>query len=282
MSVAIRILLIDDDATDRKAVRRALVASGLETDLREAVDGESGLAMIREAYLDCILLDYRLPDMDGLQVLRKLSMIGFLAPPVIVLTGLAVNELPLAVMEAGAVDYLSKSEITAPIIMRSVRYALARHEFRKAEAAARYRGVCEQKEVLAAQKALTGWGESVAAANSAQVTPMGERSAEIFARLEGEYGSLLDRYLEALSSEEPLPHREIEALAHHLGNEGAGARDVIDLHLRVTSDRLEGMNEGRARATSRNARLLALEVMGCLVDHYRIGEKETSTASSAA
>ena len=65
-----RILLIDDDAVDRKAVMRVI---GRDFYVREAPDGRSGLKLLKDEEFDCVLLDYFLPDFDGLDLLRIIS-----------------------------------------------------------------------------------------------------------------------------------------------------------------------------------------------------------------
>ena len=50
----IRILLIDDDAVDRLVVRRALRQAGLEADVRETVDGTTGIRILQEETFDCL------------------------------------------------------------------------------------------------------------------------------------------------------------------------------------------------------------------------------------
>ena len=82
----LRILVIDDDEVDRMMVRRALSASGVGADFDEAADGRSGLERLSTRAYDCALLDFRLPDMDGLAVVRAARAAGA-AAPIIVLTG---------------------------------------------------------------------------------------------------------------------------------------------------------------------------------------------------
>ena len=67
-----RILLIDEDQVDRTAVRRALAKSGLAHELTEASDGTTGLRIAEERAFDCVLLDYRLPDVDTFELLASL------------------------------------------------------------------------------------------------------------------------------------------------------------------------------------------------------------------
>src|SRR6185295_7322612 len=86
------ILLIDDDTVDRMAVRRTLRAAGLDVALAEASDHAGALRALGEREFDCILLDYRLPDIDGLGVLRDLRERGITAP-VVMLTGQGDEQL---------------------------------------------------------------------------------------------------------------------------------------------------------------------------------------------
>jgi CheY-like chemotaxis protein len=64
------ILVIDDDQADRMMVRRALKASAVGAEFDDAADGRTGLEKLAARAYDCALVDFRLPDMDGLAVLR--------------------------------------------------------------------------------------------------------------------------------------------------------------------------------------------------------------------
>src|SRR5574341_155085 len=68
-----RILIVDDRPEDREAYRRLIIKghSG-QYIIAEADCGETGLRMCRSAPTDCLLLDYRLPDLDGLEFLARL------------------------------------------------------------------------------------------------------------------------------------------------------------------------------------------------------------------
>ena len=126
---AMRILLIDDDQVDRAMVRRALRGSGLDTVVTEASAGTAGLRFADEQSFDCVLLDYRLPDIDAFDVLKALLSGRRGNHTVIVLTGAADQEIAARLMQAGALDYLSKSETTPSSLARAIRYARARREF---------------------------------------------------------------------------------------------------------------------------------------------------------
>ena len=129
MPVPTRVLLIDDDAVDRAGVRRALKLSSLNYELVEAVDGVSGLATARVGAFDCVLLDFRLPDVDTFELLASLLAPEGGRQAVIMLTGEADQELALRLMRAGALDYLSKTEASPSNLARAIRYARARRHF---------------------------------------------------------------------------------------------------------------------------------------------------------
>ena len=129
MPVLTRILLIDDDEVDRATVRRSLKKSNLAHDLVEAQDGASGLRAAVAGAFDCVLLDYRLPDIDAFEMLATLLSAEGGRHAVLMLTGEADQDIALRLMRAGALDYLSKSDTTPSSLVRAIRYARARREF---------------------------------------------------------------------------------------------------------------------------------------------------------
>jgi signal transduction histidine kinase len=124
-----RILLIDDDQVDRASVRRSLARSKMPHELAEAPDGTIGLELARSQPFDCVLLDYRLPDVDTFELLADLLSPEGGKHVVLMLTGEDDQELALRLMRAGALDYLAKAEVTPNGLARAIRYARARREF---------------------------------------------------------------------------------------------------------------------------------------------------------
>ena len=124
-----RILLIDDDAVDRMMVRRALAASDLNYELIEAADGATGLEQARNATFDCVLMDFRLPDVDAFHLLAALLAPQGGRQAVLMLTGEDHAETALKLMRAGALDHLAKDELTSSGLARAIRYATARRGF---------------------------------------------------------------------------------------------------------------------------------------------------------
>jgi signal transduction histidine kinase len=126
---ALRILIVDDTPEDRETYRRLLRQGGEhEYDFLETGSGAEGLALALAERPDCVLLDYRLPDLDGLELLTQLPLggrtDGQAPPPVIVLTGQGNEAVAVEAMKAGAQDYLVKDAISAQSLSRAVANAL--------------------------------------------------------------------------------------------------------------------------------------------------------------
>ncbi len=105
MSEAQLVHIIDDEDSVRKSASFLLRTSGFET-----LTYPSGVAFLREvkhAAPGCVLLDIRMPEMDGLEVQRELNARG-VTLPVIVLTGHGDIGIAVQAMKAGAVDFLEK------------------------------------------------------------------------------------------------------------------------------------------------------------------------------
>jgi diguanylate cyclase (GGDEF)-like protein len=122
-----RVLLIEDDEDDYLLTRGLLADVFGGAVVLEWVQSWSGaLALIAEARHDVYLVDYRLGERNGLELVREAIDLGS-AAPFIVLTGQGNREIDLEAMRAGASDYLAKGEMTAPLLDRAIRYAIERH-----------------------------------------------------------------------------------------------------------------------------------------------------------
>src|SRR4051794_38101249 len=100
-----RILIVDDDRALRDALRRALVLGGYETVPVE--DGESALAEVARSEPDAVVLDIGLPDIDGLEVCRRLRGSGNRVP-ILMLTARDAVADRIDGLDAGADDYVVK------------------------------------------------------------------------------------------------------------------------------------------------------------------------------
>ena len=98
------LLVIDDERQIRRLLRVTLEAAGYR--VREAETGQLGLQEIAAAAPDGVILDLGLPDLDGMDVLRRLREWSRL--PVLVLSVREAEETKIAALDAGADDYLTK------------------------------------------------------------------------------------------------------------------------------------------------------------------------------
>ena len=103
-----RILLVEDEATDAEIIN-AYLKKSKEMFLLDIVNtGKKGLEKIKDNLYDLILLDYYLPDMTGLEILKKIRSQKIMTR-VIILTGADDREIAVKSMKLGASDYLIKS-----------------------------------------------------------------------------------------------------------------------------------------------------------------------------
>src|SRR3954447_17909314 len=101
----VRLLIVDDDRALREALRRALLLAGYDVDV--AATGQEGLTRIAAAPPDAVVLDLGLPDVDGLEVCRRLRAAGA-RRPILILTARDAVADRIDGLDAGADDYLVK------------------------------------------------------------------------------------------------------------------------------------------------------------------------------
>jgi two-component system KDP operon response regulator KdpE len=100
----VKVLLVDDDATLRRTLGIGLRAAGHEVLL--VADGRSALQAVREDRPDLVVLDLGLPDLSGVEVLRRLR--GWSTTPVVVLSARAESAEKVQALDLGADDYVTK------------------------------------------------------------------------------------------------------------------------------------------------------------------------------
>ncbi len=115
------VLVVDDNAVDRARIRRLL---GHGPTLLEAATAREGVETARTCEVDCVLLDNRLPDHDGIDVIADFVSRGV---PVLMLTAQGNEAVAVAAMKLGATDYLNKASLDAEQLRRGIVQALERH-----------------------------------------------------------------------------------------------------------------------------------------------------------
>ena len=124
MKKSLDILVIDDDEVDRMNVQHLLDKEGLKAKVHEAADYFSGKEKIKSHKFDCVLIDYKLPDATGLEILENLKQADRYNVPMILLTGMGGEQLVAEVMKKGAADYLSKNGLNGKILIKSILNAI--------------------------------------------------------------------------------------------------------------------------------------------------------------
>lgn len=125
----IRILIVEDCPEDREMYKRFLKQDVLHRYVVfEAETGRQGCELIAREQPHCVLLDYLLPDLNGLQILSQLNEdAGSLGlPAVVMLTSHGSESLVAAAWRSGALDYLSKATLTREELLESIRRTVAR------------------------------------------------------------------------------------------------------------------------------------------------------------
>ena len=107
-----KILVVDDDRAVREALRRALTLGGYEVELADG--GTQALELLVRSLPDAVVLDVAMPDVDGLEVCRRLRSIS--SVPIIILTAKSEEIDKVVGLELGADDYITK-----PFSMREFR-----------------------------------------------------------------------------------------------------------------------------------------------------------------
>lgn len=119
----VRILVVDDDPTLREMYLTRLMAEKFAVD--QASDGQQALARAVDSPPDVILLDLRMPNVNGLEVLEILKTTKKTQNiPVIVLTALGDDNLRQQALARGAADYLVKAETMPAEVVNKIRSVL--------------------------------------------------------------------------------------------------------------------------------------------------------------
>ena len=99
------ILIIDDDTFVCKTIQKQLVNKGLQADV--AFSGDAGLKLLKKKSFDLVLCDFRLPDKDGMEILKEVKRLN-IKTPVVIITAYADVRMAVKLMKQGAYDYMTK------------------------------------------------------------------------------------------------------------------------------------------------------------------------------
>ena len=257
-----RLLLVEDTLSDAKAVKICLNASGKERyDISVAASLKAATEYLDGGDFDVVLLDLYLPDSFGIDTLTQVYAASS-EVPIVVLTGQDDDDLALRCIEAGAQDYLCKADMTPHNLRRVLGYALGRVREGQLQA---LRTMLQGCQALSSQQMSGPVTRALAG-----VGPIKDRSPDSFVQFQDTYGTLLERYMDYLRVKTDKPRDLMEILATRLGDLGAAPRDLIDIHVGALDAVARKLKQSRVPAFASDGRLFALEMMGLLVEYYRL------------
>jgi DNA-binding response OmpR family regulator len=251
-----RILIIDDEANIRRVVRLALEAADYE--VREAADGERGLQEFQDgAGWDAVLLDQKMPGLDGLETLRQIRE-RCPGARVIMLTAFASIELAVDAMKLGATDFIRKP-MTPEVLRNAVQAAISKPIVaeRAAAVAAVRSSVPDSSPALIDRMTLNGFhfapeaGEAHRPVNERSfiVTDPNGRTSQVTVVIGAEMVGYVERMIRrSLPAENSFwTRRAAKALAEYFWNEGRvppGGRLLLSFIDREQLAIAERWNEG--------------------------------------
>ncbi|WP_309895587.1 ATP-binding protein [Archangium sp.] len=136
----LRLLLVEDNPGDARLLQEELrEVTSVRFEVRHVTRLAEAVAVVAEPGLDVVLLDLSLPDGHGLSNIERMVQAAPMLP-LVVLTGTDDEQLAMKAVHTGAQDYLVKGQVTGPLLVRALRYAIERkraEEGLKREEAAR-------------------------------------------------------------------------------------------------------------------------------------------------
>jgi two-component system chemotaxis response regulator CheY len=118
-----KMLIVDDSLPMRAIIIRTIKASGfMETEFLQAGDGEEALAVLGNEWVDLVITDYNMPDMNGMELIQKMKKDEILhAIPVLVVTTEGSRQKVEAFIDEGAAGYVKK-----PFTPETIRFELTK------------------------------------------------------------------------------------------------------------------------------------------------------------
>jgi diguanylate cyclase (GGDEF)-like protein len=122
------VLIVDDDIVDRQIIRRAL-RLGSSDNITEATSVKEGLQALVNSRYDVVLLDFRMPEKDGLEMMHQIHSRADLDRTAVIMMSTSENEqLGLDCIEAGAQDFFTKDELTEKQLKKVIMHARKRFQ----------------------------------------------------------------------------------------------------------------------------------------------------------
>lgn len=128
---ALRFLVADDDDVDQERLRRLLAAIYPGCGVTEAHSGHSALALTGAENFDCVFIDFRLGDCIGTELVSKIRNHPGFSTPIVMVTGRGDERVAVDAMRVGVYDYLSKHNLTEPLLQATIESCLHKAHLQK-------------------------------------------------------------------------------------------------------------------------------------------------------
>lgn len=138
------VLIVDDDTSCRQELVNALHPAHFTT--CEATTCEEAMKQLKEKSFDCVLLDYVLPDKDGLSFLKEVRDAG-ITTPIVVITGYGDELLVASMLKSGANDYIPKDKMTTALLVNAMTNVVQQHQVVEAAEARRQEVLGQLREL---------------------------------------------------------------------------------------------------------------------------------------
>ena len=128
----IKLLIIDDEIVDRIYYKRIL-KEGLHFSYEtlEAANAKEAIDILKNNSIDCVLLDYQLPDMNGVELLKIIKKTSEKFMPIIMLTGQGNENIAVNAMKEGVTDYINKRHIEPILLVKAITSAIRNSQLKK-------------------------------------------------------------------------------------------------------------------------------------------------------
>lgn len=267
----INLLLVEDSPSDALILTETLKGGAVPVAVTAVERLSEAIAELKKETHDVVLLDLTLPDSDGIDTFITLRE-AVPGVPVVVLTGLAREDVGMMAVRSGAQDYLMKGQIDKELLSRAVRYAVERDQLQQALVLARE---SEQNE-----RELRSVAQLLPVSNpdhtSAVPSLLSSRESVFFKEIVNRYEALLEMALErqVYRVEHDLSGH-LNTMAKDIGKANAGPRDVVEIHTTAFEGVQKEATPQKTRAYIVEGRVMMLELMGYLVSFYQMAKGGT-------
>lgn len=195
----LKILVVDDNPADRDLYKQFLVDDfDQEYEFSETGLGEEGVKVCNTDDFDCVLLDFNLPDLNGVEFLNLLDRKTKTRIPVIMLTGQGNETIAADALRAGATDYLPKRVVSTESLKRTIGNAVEKFHLRKAIENQTHRLEEKNRELMRKHDEIQRFYQTVSHELKTPLTAIKEFASIMLDGLSGDINDDQKEYLEII------------------------------------------------------------------------------------